>query len=294
MIRMDNIQKKCTRYMDISLFLCPTPIGNLGDITERTLEVLRSVDIIAAEDTRNTLRLLNHFDIHTPLTSYHEHNKYEKAEELTGIMLSGKTVALVTDAGTPGISDPGEVLVKKAINAGLFITSLPGATAFVTAITQAGLPSGRFVFEGFLPSKKAERKRILEDLAAGIRTVILYEAPHHLRETLSQLLEYFGENRRIAVCRELTKVHEEILRMTLADAVEYYKEREPRGEYVLVLEGKTEKDVDLERQKEYEDMTIEDHVAMYEALGNSRKEAMKKAAVDRGVSKREIYNALLT
>ncbi len=280
--------------MDISLFLCPTPIGNLGDITERTLEVLRSVDIIAAEDTRNTLRLLNHFDIHTPLTSYHEHNKYEKAEELTGIMLSGKTVALVTDAGTPGISDPGEVLVKKAINAGLFITSLPGATAFVTALTVSGLPSGRFVFEGFLPSKKAERKRILEDLAAGIRTVILYEAPHHLRETLSQLLEYFGENRRIAVCRELTKVHEEILRMTLADAVEYYKEREPRGEYVLVLEGKTEKDVDLERQKEYEDMTIEDHVAMYEALGNSRKEAMKKAAVDRGVSKREIYNALLT
>lgn len=279
--------------MDISLFLCPTPIGNLGDITERTLEVLRSVDIIAAEDTRNTLRLLNHFDIHTPLTSYHEHNKHEKAEELTAGMLSGKTVAVVTDAGTPGISDPGEVLVKKAVEAGLCVTSLPGATAFVTALTVSGLPSGRFIFEGFLPTKKAERKRILEDLAAGTRTVILYEAPHHLKETLSQLLEYFGENRRIAMCRELTKIHEEILRMSLMEAVEYYREKEPRGEYVLVLEGRAEKEVAEEKKREYGFMTIKEHVAKYEASGCDRKEAMKKAAADRGISKREIYNALL-
>ena len=279
--------------MDISLFLCPTPIGNLGDITERTLEVLRSVDIIAAEDTRNTLRLLNHFDIHTPLTSYHEHNKHEKAEELTAGMLSGKTVAVVTDAGTPGISDPGEVLVKKAVEAGLCVTSLPGATAFVTALTVSGLPSGRFIFEGFLPTKKAERKRILEDLAAGTRTVILYEAPHHLKETLSQLLEYFGENRRIAMCRELTKIHEEILRMSLMEAVEYYREKEPRGEYVLVLEGRAEKEVAEKKKREYGFMTIKEHVAKYEASGCDRKEAMKKAAADRGISKREIYNALL-
>lgn len=275
------------------LYLCPTPIGNLGDITKRTLETLRDADLIAAEDTRNTLRLINHFEIKTPLTSYHEHNKYEKAEELVSRMLTGTVIACVTDAGTPAISDPGEVLVKKAIEAGIEVTSLPGATAFVTALTVSGLPSGRFIFEGFLPGNKKARRLILDEIKDETRTLIFYEAPHHLKETLSELRDTLGGERRIAICRELTKLHEEILRMTLDEAVRYHEDKEPRGEHVLVIQGRSEKELKEEKELRYKDMDIKEHVRLYEAEGLDRKSAMKKAAADRGVSKRDIYNALL-
>lgn len=275
------------------LILCPTPIGNLGDITERTLAALRDADIIAAEDTRNTLRLLNHFDIHTPMTSYHEHNKYEKADELVSKILSGQMIACVTDAGTPGISDPGEVLVKKAVEAGAEVTSLPGATAFVTALTVSGLPCGRFVFEGFLPTEKKERRIRLDQIKSETKTVILYEAPHRLKETLKELKDALGSKRKTAICRELTKIHEEILRLTLEEACAYHEVNEPRGEYVLVIEGKSEAEAEAERKKVFEDMTIAEHVAMYEEKGADHKEAMKQTAVDRGIPKREVYNALI-
>ena len=279
--------------MDTRLFLCPTPIGNLWDITERTLETLKSVDIIAAEDTRNTLRLLNYFDIHTKLTSYHEHNKYEKAAELIGLMLSGKKVACVTDAGTPGISDPGEILVKQALEAYIGVTSLPGATAFVTALTVSGFSSRRFVFEGFLPREKKEKQFVLDSIKDEVRTIIFYEAPHHLKGTLSDIQDVLGPGRRIALCRELTKLHEEILRLTLNEALAYYTEKEPKGEYVIVIEGRPIQEVEEEQRKKYEDMSLEEHVKTYEAQGMDHKEAIKKAASDRGIPKREVYNALL-
>ena len=275
------------------LYLCPTPIGNLGDITDRTLEVLRTVDLIAAEDTRNTMRLLNHFDIHTSLTSYHEHNKYDKAAELTGIMLEGKSIACVTDAGTPGISDPGEVLVRSAVDEGIEVISLPGATAFVTALTASGFPAQRFVFEGFLPKEKKERRELLKFLSKEPRTILLYEAPHHLKRTLSELAEALGETRKIALCRELTKLHEEILRMTLKAACDHYKDLEPRGEYVLVIEGISREETEAARRREFEDISISEHVALYEERGYSKKEAMKKTAEDRGMAKRDVYNSLL-
>ena len=277
-----------------ALYLCPTPIGNLGDITERTLEILRSADIIAAEDTRTTLKLLNHFGIRSPLTSYHEHNKYDKAEELVSAMLKGKAVACVTDAGTPGISDPGEALVNKAIEAGINVISLPGATAFVTALTVSGLPARRFVFEGFLPKDKKERRSILEGISDEQRTLIFYEAPHHLRDTLTDLKQALGGNRRIALCRELTKLHEEILRMTIEEAGIYYEEKEPKGEFVLVIEGKPIQEIESEKQNAFDSMSLEKHVKMYEDQGFDRKEAMKKVAADRGMQKREVYNALLS
>lgn len=275
------------------LYLCPTPIGNLGDITERTLETLHSVDLIAAEDTRNTLRLLNHFDIHTALTSYHEHNKYDKAAELVSLMLDGKTVACVTDAGTPGISDPGEILVKSAIEAGIEVVSLPGATAFVTALTVSGFSSRRFVFEAFLPKAKKERRTVLRDISKEPRTIILYEAPHHLKKTLSELMEVLGEERRIVLCRELTKLHEEILRMTLKEAIAYYAEKEPRGEYVLVLEGSPEKKPEDNRKDDFEGLDISDHVKMYEEQGYDKKEAIKRTAADRGIPKRDVYKVIM-
>ena len=276
------------------LFLCPTPIGNLGDITERTLQILRLADEIAAEDTRNTLKLLSHFDIHTKLTSYHEHNKYDKADELVDRMLAGGTVACVTDAGTPGISDPGEVLVRKAVEAGIEVTSLPGATAFVTALTVSGLPARRFVFEGFLPGDKKERRKTLDDLRNEARTIILYEAPHHLAGTLEELKDTLGEGRRTAICRELTKLHEEILRMSLGEACVYYREKAPRGEYVLVIEGRPEAEIEAEIDELYKEMSLEEHVALYEQLGVNRKEALKRVAADRKMPKREVYNALIS
>ena len=274
-----------------TLYLCATPIGNLGDITERVLRTLESVDLIAAEDTRNTLRLLNHFGIKKPLTSYHEYNKYTKAEELISKLHRGASIAVVTDAGTPAISDPGEVIAAMCLEQGIRVTSLPGACALITALTMSGMPARRFCFEGFLPADKKERRYILTQLQREERTTILYEAPHHLRGTLQELYE----------CRELTKKFEEALPMTLASAIEYYGENEPRGEYVLVLEGADRAALEEEKRRNFEEMTLEEHMALYTeehmALytdqGLNRKDAMKKVAADRGVSKRDIYKELM-
>lgn len=274
------------------LYLCATPIGNLEDITFRVLRTLKEVDLIAAEDTRNSIKLLNHYEIKTPMTSYHEFNKIEKAYQLVEKLQEGMNIALITDAGTPGISDPGEELVKIAYEAGIEVTSLPGPAACITALTLSGLSTRRFVFEAFLPKDKKERKRILEELQKETRTIILYEAPHHLIKTLEELREALG-NRRITLCRELTKKYEEGQRTTIDEVLEYYKDKEPRGEYVLVLEGKTKEEVEEERKKEWEPLSLEEHMQFYEQKGISHKEAMKLVAKDRGVSKRDIYQALL-
>ncbi len=274
------------------LYLCATPIGNLEDITLRVLRVLEEVDLIAAEDTRNSIKLLNHYEIKTPMTSYHEFNKIEKAYQLVEKLQEGMNIALITDAGTPGISDPGEELVKIAYEAGIEVTSLPGPAACITALTLSGLSTRRFAFEAFLPKDKKERKRILEELQKETRTIILYEAPHHLIKTLEELREALG-NRRITLCRELTKKYEEGQRTTIDKVLEYYKDKEPRGEYVLVLEGKTKEEVEEERKKEWETLSLEEHMQLYEQKGISHKEAMKLVAKDRGVSKRDIYQALL-
>ena len=270
------------------LVLCATPIGNLGDITERVLKALREADLIAAEDTRNTRTLLTHFGIHTPLTSYHEHNKYEKAETLLGKLREGLTVAVVTDAGTPAISDPGEVLVRRCIEEGIRVTSLPGACALITALTMSGLSARRFVFEGFLPADRKERQEVLSSLAAEERTCILYEAPHRLRKTAEELLESLGD-RRAVFCRELTKRFEEALPMTLSEAVAYYGITEPRGEYVLVIAGADRAERVRRQQAEWASLSVADHVQQYIDEGLDRKEAMRRAALDRGVSRREIY-----
>ena len=275
------------------LFLCATPIGNLGDMTPRVIETLESVDVIAAEDTRNSIKLLNHFNIKTPMTSYHEYNKIEKAETLIAQMLAGKNIALITDAGTPAISDPGEVLVQKCQEAGITVTSLPGPAACITALTLSGLSTRRFCFEGFLSSDKKERKAVLEDLKEESRTMILYEAPHHLKGTLKELYGVLG-NRRITLCRELTKKFETVFLTTLEDALEYYESNDPRGEYVLVLEGKSHQQKEEEKQASFSEMSIEDHMKIYEDKGVDRKEAMKLVAKERGISKRDVYNYLLS
>ncbi len=279
-----------------TLYLCATPIGNLGDITQRVLDTLRSVDVIAAEDTRNTKKLLAHFDIHTPLTSYHEFNKFDKAEELIRELKEGRNIACVTDAGTPAISDPGEVLTRRCIEEGIRVTSLPGACALITALTLSGMKARRFVFEGFLPDDRTDRKerrRILSQLENEERTIILYEAPHHLKGTLSELMDHLGEERKITVCRELTKKFEEAVPETLGDAVRFYEENEPRGEYVLVIEGAEPGTAEKKKQEAWKSMTVPEHVALYEAQGLPRKDAMKKAAEDRGISRRDIYAELL-
>lgn len=280
--------------MSGTLYLCATPIGNLDDMTFRVLDTLKQVDLIAAEDTRNSIKLLNHFDIHTEMTSYHEYNKYDKAQYLIEQMQQGKDVALITDAGTPAISDPGEVLVAECHKAGVHVTSLPGPAACITALTLSGLSTRRFCFEGFLPSSddKKARKRILEDLKTESRTTILYEAPHHLRAVLDDLYEALGD-RKVSICRELTKKFEEVNVTTLAQAIAFYKENEPRGEYVLVLEGKSLEEQEEEKRRSWNEMSIEDHMKYYEDEGFSHKDAMKKVAADRGVGKREIYQALL-
>lgn len=274
------------------LYLCATPIGNLEDITLRVLRVLEEVDLIAAEDTRNSIKLLNHYEIKTPMTSYHEFNKIEKAHQLVQKMQEGVNIALITDAGTPGISDPGEELVKIAYEAGIEVTSLPGAAACITALTMSGLSTRRFAFEAFLPKDKKERKRVLEELQRETRTIIIYEAPHHLIKTLEELSSCLG-NRRITLCRELTKKYEEGHRTTIDEVLEHYKDKEPRGEYVLVIEGKTKEEVEEERKKEWESLSLEEHMQVYEQKGISRKEAMKLVAKDRGISKRDVYQALL-
>ena len=275
------------------LYLCATPIGNLGDMTPRAVETLQGVDIIAAEDTRNSKKLLNYFGIRTPMTSYHEYNKIEKADYLIGQMQQGKDVALITDAGTPAISDPGEVLAAKCHEAGIRVTSLPGAAACITALTLSGLPARRFCFEAFLPADKKERAQILGELQQESRTIILYEAPHHLAGTLRELAEALGD-RRVAICRELTKKFETVVRTTLAEAVRTYEQEEPRGEYVLVIEGKSLKQKEDERHTAWQGVTIEEHMAYYTGEGMDEKSAMKQVAKDRGVPKREIYQYLLT
>lgn len=280
------------RGMAGKLYLCATPIGNLKDMTPRVVETLQTVDLIAAEDTRNSIKLLNHFDIHTPMTSYHEYNKVEKAAALIEQMRQGKNVALITDAGTPAVSDPGEVLVQKCQEAGIVVTSLPGAAACITALILSGLNTRRFCFEGFLPADKKEKKAVLEDLQKESRTIILYEAPHHLQRTLTELYEALGE-RRVTLCRELTKKFEEITPTTLETALALFETQPPRGEYVLVVEGKSLSEFRREQEQNWQEISIEAHMAQYEAQGIERKEAMKRVAKDRGISKREVYQHLL-
>jgi len=276
-----------------TLYLCATPIGNLEDITYRVLRTLKEVDLIAAEDTRNSIRLLNHFEIKTPMTSYHEYNKIDKAYQLVAKMREGKNIALITDAGTPGISDPGEDIVRICYEEGIPVTSLPGAAACITALTMSGLPTRRFAFEAFLPKDKKEHQAVLEELKTETRTIIMYEAPHHLVRTLQELSDTLGGDRRLTICRELTKRHEEKLQMTLADSLSYYEVNEPRGEYVLIIAGRSREEMKKEEQAGWEALSLEEHMAHYESQGIDRKEAMKRVAKDRGVSKRDIYQALL-
>ncbi len=278
--------------MSGKLYLCATPIGNLEDITLRVLRTLKEVDLIAAEDTRNSIKLLNHFDIKTPMTSYHEYNKIDKAYTLIEKMQSGLNVALITDAGTPGISDPGEELAAMCYEAGIEVTSLPGPAACITALTLSGLPTRRFAFEAFLPSDKKERKAVLEELKNETRTIILYEAPHHLVGTLEELKEALGD-RQVTLCRELTKKHETAFHNTLQGLLDYYREQKPLGECVLVIRGKSREELQQESQASWEEISIEEHMAIYENQGMPRKEAMKQVAKDRGVTKRDIYQALL-
>lgn len=278
--------------MQGKLYLCATPIGNLEDITYRVLRTLKEVDLIAAEDTRNSIKLLNHFDIHTPMTSYHEYNKIEKAEILIRKMQEGTNIALITDAGTPGISDPGEDLVRMCYEAGIEVTSLPGPAACITALTLSGLPTRRFAFEAFLPSDKKERQAVLAELVNETRTIILYEAPHRLVKTLNELLAVLG-NRKMTLCRELTKKHETAFASTIEELLKYYGTQEPKGECVLVIEGKSRAELVQEERAKWEEMTIEQHMEVYLSQGMDKKEAMKAVAKDRGVSKRDIYQALL-
>lgn len=275
-----------------TLYLCATPIGNLEDMTFRVIRTLKEVDMIAAEDTRNSIKLLNHFEIKTPMTSYHEYNKIEKGHKLVQMLLEGKNLALITDAGTPGISDPGEELVQMCYEAGVPVTSLPGAAACITALTLSGLSTRRFVFEAFLPSDKKERQQVLEELKNDTRTVICYEAPHRLVKTLKELLEALGD-RRITICRELTKRHETAWQTHIAEACEYYQENAPKGECVLVIEGRSREELKAEEQEQWEQMPLEAHMEHYESQGMDHKSAMKRVAKDRGVSKRDIYRMLL-
>ena len=274
------------------LYLCATPIGNLEDMTFRAVRVLREVDLIAAEDTRNSIKLLNHFEIKTPMTSYHEYNKIEKAHYLIARMQEGKNVALITDAGTPGISDPGEDLVRLAYEAGIEVTSLPGACACITALTLSGLPTRRFCFEAFLPADKKERQEILEELKTETRTIILYEAPHRLIKTLKELLITLGD-RRITLCRELTKRHETVFGTTLLGALEFYETQEPKGECVIVMEGRSRQQMQEEKQQVWAQMELSQHMDLYLNQGMDQKEAMKAVAKDRGIGKRDVYSRLL-
>ncbi len=274
------------------LYLCATPIGNLEDITFRAVRTLKEVDVIAAEDTRNSIKLLNHFEIKTPLTSYHEFNKYDKAKVLVNRILGGENVALITDAGTPGISDPGEELVRQCYEAGVEVTSLPGAVACITALTLSGLSTRRFVFEAFLPNDKKEKTAILEELRSETRTIILYEAPHRLKKTITELVPILG-NRKLTVVKELTKLHENVFLTTLEEALDYYQENEPRGEFVLVIEGKKLEEIKKEKEAFFQEMDVNEHMKIYLDKGMDKKEAMKAVAVDRGIPKREVYKMLL-
>ena len=275
------------------LYLCATPIGNLEDITFRVVRTLKEADVIAAEDTRNSIKLLNHFEIKTPLTSYHEFNKYDKAKVLVSRMLGGENIALITDAGTPGISDPGEELVRQCYEAGGEVPSLPGAAACVTALTLSGLSTRRFAFEAFLPADKKEKAAILEELKSETRTIIIYEAPHRLKKTIAELLSVLG-NRKLTAVKELTKLHENVFLTTLEEALDYYEENEPRGEFVLVIEGRKIEELKKEKEASFQEMDINEHMKLYLDKGMDKKEAMKAVAVDRGIPKREVYKMLLT
>lgn len=276
-----------------TLYLCATPIGNLEDITFRVLRTLKEVDLIAAEDTRNSIKLLNHFEIKTPMTSYHEFNKYDKAKVLVAKLLEGQNIAVITDAGTPGISDPGEELVKQAHEAGIRVTSLPGPAACITALTMSGRATRRFAFEAFLPADKQERREVCQELANETRTMIIYEAPHRLTKTLAELAAVLGMDRELSICKELTKRYENAMLTTFGEALEFYEANEPRGEYVLVIEGRSREDIKEEAKAAWEQMSVADHVGLYTSQGMDKKEAMKAAAKDRGVSKRDIYQELL-
>ena len=273
------------------LYLCATPIGNLEDMTFRCIRILKEADLIAAEDTRNSIKLLNHFEIKTPMTSYHEYNKIEKGHKLVEKLLEGQNIALITDAGTPGISDPGEELVKMCQEAGITVTAVPGPAACITALTISGLATRRFAFEAFLPTDKKERQMILEELKEETRTMILYEAPHRLLKTLKLLQETIG-NRRISICRELTKKHETVFATTIEDAITHYEMQEPKGECVMVIEGKSFEEIRAKEQARWEEMGIAEHMEYYESQGIDHKEAMKKVAKDRGISKRDVYKEL--
>lgn len=276
-----------------TLYLCATPIGNLEDITLRVLRILKEADLIAAEDTRNSMKLLNHYDIHTPITSYHEHNKIKKGRILVEKMLQGQNVALITDAGTPGISDPGEDLVKMCCQEGIAVTALPGAVAGILGVILSGLPARNFVFEGFLPVEGRKRRERLEALAQEMRTMVLYEAPHRLARTLGELMQALGENRHAALCRELTKLHEQVCRATLGELFARAQAQEFKGECVLVIQGKSDREIRKERQEEWAQMEIQEHMAYYEEQGYARKDAMKQVARDRGLGKRDVYRQLL-
>ena len=278
--------------MSGKLYLCATPIGNLEDMTYRVVRTLGEVDLIAAEDTRNSIKLLNHFGIKTPMTSYHEYNKIEKGKKLIEKLKDGMQIALVTDAGTPGVSDPGEELVKMCYEEGIEVTSLPGAAACITALTLSGLSTRRFAFEAFLPMDKKERREVLQELVDETRTIIIYEAPHKLVKTLKDLKETLG-NRRITLCRELTKKHETAFHTTIDQLIAYYENEKPLGECVLVIEGKSRQELKEEAAASWEEISIEEHMEIYESKGLSRKDAMKQVAKDRGVSKREIYQYLV-
>ena len=278
--------------MSGTLYLCATPIGNLEDITFRAVRILKEADLIAAEDTRNSIKLLNHFDIHTPMTSYHEYNKIEKGRYLIEQLQLGKNIALITDAGTPGISDPGETLAAMCHEEGIPVTSVPGPAACISALVISGLPTRRFAFEAFLPADKKERREILAELKEETRTIVIYEAPHRLVRTLEELKEALG-NRRMTLCRELTKKHETVMQTAIDDLLLFYRDNKPLGECVLVIEGRSREEIREEQERSWEEISIEEHVLSYEKQGFSRKDAMKMAAKDRGVTKREIYQYLL-
>lgn len=276
-----------------TLYLCATPIGNLEDITLRVLRVLKEVDLIAAEDTRNSIRLLDHFDIHTPMTSYHEHNKIKKGRALVEKLQQGMDIALITDAGTPGISDPGEELVNMCYEQGIPVTALPGAAACILGLTLSGLSTREFVFEGFLPMDTKKRKNVLDGLIRETRTIVLYEAPHRLRRTLGELAQTLGGGRRAVLCRELTKRYESVVRSDLDGLLARTAEQEPKGECVLVIQGKSRQELKMEEQAQWEALTLEEHMEQYEEQGYTRKEAMKQVARDRGLGKRDVYRLLL-
>ncbi|MCR5292511.1 MAG: 16S rRNA (cytidine(1402)-2'-O)-methyltransferase [Eubacterium sp.] len=273
------------------LYLVATPIGNLEDMTFRAIRILKEADLIAAEDTRNSIKLLNHFDIHTPMTSYHEFNRYDKAEVLLDKLRAGQNIALITDAGTPGISDPGEVMAEKCIDEGITVVPVPGAVAAVNALIASGQGTRRFAFEAFLPADKKERKAVLEELKGETRTVIIYEAPHHLLKTLKELSEVLGEGRSLTIAKELTKKHESFVKTTFAEAIKKFESEEPRGEYVLVVAGKPMEEKKAEAAAEWSSMTVEEHLRMYIDAGMDKKEAIKKVAADRNVPKRDIYKS---